>query len=454
MRLAHQAIAASLLAAFAVGPVVAQSSSIEPISFFGQRRSWQGFAPPQSNCAPSPTSPTMPFDPNPAVTPNPKDPSPLAAIDPGAQASLAGTGGGMPTALPQSIGDVGSYYRVLRTFDVPSLTTTTVTQTATDPSSPGKPAITTVNQTTISRTTVSAYETVISRAGSGFKIGDNESPRPMDRMSFTYNGYFNTPTFSSPNIIQSGPMTSVAVPNGAGGTTTTATSSTTTISGIPARSVDVHRGMFAFEKAFLDGNASVGIRLPIFGTTGGSNNDPNFVGNAFGDMSVIAKYALINNPQTNNVFTTGIVVTFPTGPAIPSVEGNINSVLFQPFVGYIYSFGGPSYMQGFSSVVLPTNSNDVVVWFNDVSFGFVAWRNFNPDAGLTAIIPMVEVHVTTPLNQRGADSIVQAFDIVSLTGGVHLGVGQRSWLTLGVNSPVTGPRPYEVEAIAQFNYRY
>jgi hypothetical protein len=43
---------------------------------------------------------------------------------------------------------------------------------------------------------------------------------------------------------------------------------------------------------------------------------------------------------------------------------------------------------------------------------------------------------------------------VDLTAGAHLGLPWQSVLTLGVNTPVTGLRPYGVEAIVQFNYRF
>jgi len=448
MRLAHKFLAASFLAALGAGPVVAQTSStIEQTSFGGHRRPLLGQ--PCTDCVPGSIKP---YDPNAPVTPVPKDAPPMAAIDPRAEPSLAGTGGGRATALPQSIGDVGSYYRVARNVSVPVFTTVTLsaqTTTGTPSYIPvGAPVVTT--QVLTDRTLVKVYDPVASRAGSGFKIGDNESPRPMDRISFTYNGYINNRTGAVPSLSQAGPTTVVRNPD----TVDTTISSISTVQGAPGSNIDIHRGMFAFEKTFLDGNASVGIRLPIFGTNGNNDSDSGFVGSAFGDMSLIAKLALINDPQTNNVLSTGLVLTLPTGPAIDSVQGNINSVLFQPFVGFIYNFGPATYVQTFSSIVVPTNSNDVVVWFNDVSLGFVAYRNMNSDVGLTAIVPTIEVHVTTPLNHRGDGGIVQAFDIVSMTGGVHLGLGRQSWLTLGVNAPMTGPRPYEVEAIAQFNYRY
>jgi hypothetical protein len=69
-------------------------------------------------------------------------------------------------------------------------------------------------------------------------------------------------------------------------------------------------------------------------------------------------------------------------------------------------------------------------------------------------VPTAEVHVTTPLNQRGVNAPISVPDIVTITGGLHIGMGRGCVLTLGAVTPVTGPRVYDIEAIAQFNVRF
>jgi hypothetical protein len=70
------------------------------------------------------------------------------------------------------------------------------------------------------------------------------------------------------------------------------------------------------------------------------------------------------------------------------------------------------------------------------------------------IIPTVELHLTTPLNNRNrTNSLVFAPDIFAITGGVHLQYG-RAILTIGTSTPLTGPKPYAVEGIAQLNLRF
>jgi len=63
-----------------------------------------------------------------------------------------------------------------------------------------------------------------------FKIAKNESPRPTNRVFLTYN-YFNDVTLGHP---------------------------------IPDLQTDLNREVIGFEKTFLNGDASVGLRLPFF----------------------------------------------------------------------------------------------------------------------------------------------------------------------------------------------
>jgi hypothetical protein len=45
-------------------------------------------------------------------------------------------------------------------------------------------------------------------------------------------------------------------------------------------------------------------------------------------------------------------------------------------------------------------------------------------------------------------------DLVVLLQGVQIGLGVGSTLAIGVAAPVTGPRAFDLEAIAQFNLRF
>jgi hypothetical protein len=279
-------------------------------------------------------------------------------------------------------------------------------------------------------TAVRVTDPVAVRNGSSIKIADNASPKPLDRVYFSYNFFDN---------LNGGPS-SFATPGVPGSTTS-----------IASRRFDIHEELFGFEKTFLDGNASFELRLPVFQTSGGDGGNGL---DDFGDLSFGVKYAVINDCSTGNVLSGGVLVTAPTGPGINTVEGRLHDWLLQPWVGGILNCG-TIYIHGFSSVVCPTDSKDVTVWFNDIGIGYNLYKaDCNSDEVFTSLTPTLEVHVTTPLDHRNINADISVPDIVSFTAGVHIGLCHRSYFTVGVNVPVTGPRPYDVEALAQYNFRY
>lgn len=245
------------------------------------------------------------------------------------------------------------------------------------------------------------------RAGS-YKISENESPRPQNRVFFDYNYFANV--------------------NGLG--------------------PSIHREMPGFEYAPFDGNASLGLRVPVFQDTNGSFNL-----DGFGDLHLLGKYAWLNDRQSGNVFSNGLVLTVPTGRGIKIPgQSDIKDTVFQPWFGGIYAMDR-FYVQGFSACAIPTDQRDIVFYFNDFSTGFWVVRN-NQESGLTGLVPTLEAHVINPLNHRGLNTgfPVGAQDSVVLTGGVHFIFAQRFVLTVGVVTPVTGPIPFDVEGLAMVNY--
>lgn len=261
-----------------------------------------------------------------------------------------------------------------------------------------------------------------------FKIGENESPRPVDRVYVAYN-YFHDVNGS------------LRVP------------------GLPV--TDVHRETLGVEKTFWGGDASIGFRLPLLQLTGPDNLSRATVG----DLTIISKFALINNPfeptadgtiRGGEVLSTGIALTVPTGGAatFSALDPQVHPTVIQPFVGGIVTFRR-SFGQFFSSVAVPTDRRDTTYLFNSFQYGYLLYRAPDADRILTLVAPLVEVHVSTPLNNRGITRLpVGAYDIVSITKGTTFGLGRRSFLNIGANTPVTGPRPYSVEGMAHLNILY
>ena len=211
---------------------------------------------------------------------------------------------------------------------------------------------------------------------------------------------------------------------------------------------NLHQEVFGFEKTFLDGNASIELRLPYLQQQGATDA---LTATDIGDLTIITKYAFILNPDNGNVLSGGLALTVPTGPSIATIDGTIHSTLIQPWMGYIYNFDR-FYVQAFHSVVLPTDPRDAKLLFNDV--GLYYWLYRNPNRFLNFVVPVAEIHVTTPLSDRGPYSPVYVTDEVVFTGGVHLGLGRNATLTFGAATPITGPRLYNIEAFVQLNWRF
>jgi hypothetical protein len=354
------------------------------------------------------------------------------------------------------LGDFPAYFGlrpllVMGQQTITTLTTTRNTQvtTVTNMGTTGTTFITTVVNTTTTQTPTTVQVPVkiltnvrvpIATRGA-FKIAENESPAPEDRVFFTYNFYSDV---TGPAALSQFPETRTiqTVING------NPTTITTRFAGFPSPRLDVHREAFGFEKTLLDGNASIGLRAPFIQQEGVSD----FSAEDFGDLTLILKYAFLNDPRTRDVLCAGLGITVPTGPSIPLPDGSIHPALLQPYVGYRWHCCR-FYVHGFSSLVVPTDSRDVTLLFNDVGVGYNLCHDPH-NRLVTDVIPTVEAHLSTPLNHRNTEDAIFVPDLLVLTAGVHLVLPSRSTLTVGAATPVTGPRPFDVEAMAQLNWRF
>jgi hypothetical protein len=255
-------------------------------------------------------------------------------------------------------------------------------------------------------------------ARGAFKVAENESPRPLDRVFMTYNNFYN---------LNSG----LRMPG--------------------VQRTDLSREVGGFEKTFLNGNASIGMRVPMMQV----NGDPLISQSGIGDMTVIFKYAVINNRQTGNVLSGGMVVTAPTGTSfLPYGVPTINPTYLQPWGGGIYTMGN-WFAQGFTSLMVPTDSRDVIYLFNDYSLSYYLYRSNDTSQLITGVVPTLECHVNTPMNHHGSATFpIPGIDIVDITAGTTFRFGRGTYLGLGGVVPVTGPKPFDFEFLAQLNYRF
>jgi hypothetical protein len=265
-----------------------------------------------------------------------------------------------------------------------------------------------------------AFAPLVNHSG-GIKVTDNESPRPVDRVYYNYN-FFSYVNFSSNASLP--PMA-------------------------------LHRHIFGFEKTWFDGFASVGLRLPLVELLG----PPPLATRDFADMSIVTKMAIWNDRETGDVISCGLLITMPTGPAQELVNPGSNNrlvlsdTILQPYFGWIWNRSERLYVHGFSAVAVPTNSKDVSVLWNDVGMGFWLYRN-DGDQLIQAVVPTFELHVNTPLNHRGKSSLpIGMSDVIDLTAGVYA-VLPRGTLGGAIGVPLTGPKPFGVEAVAQYTMRF
>src|SRR5271166_3180772 len=259
----------------------------------------------------------------------------------------------------------------------------------------------------------------------GFKIADNQYPRPVDRVWVSFN-YFNG--------VNSGLNSEL---------------------GAPIKNMQVYSEIFGFEKTFLDQQASIGFRIPV-NTLTITSEFPGLSGShtSTGNFSSFFKYVLWQDNR-GNLISGGVDMSFPTGPTTfagyPTTLG-INPFEFQPFLGYIFQ-RDRCYVQGFSSIAVPTDRNLATMYYFDIGLGYFVYRSQNPRALLSAIVPVFETHLNIPLNWAGFQPryIGSTPDVVDLTFGLNVGLARRAMISTAYVCSVTGPQPFSGEFALMLN---
>jgi hypothetical protein len=257
----------------------------------------------------------------------------------------------------------------------------------------------------------------------GYKMADNQSPRPMDRVYAAFNFFDDM--------------------------------NTRNLTGAGIHDVKIFREYFGIEKTFFEGNASVNLRLPVNSITAQGVSPRGST--AVGDLSILMKFALWQDRSTGDLISAGMGIGTPTGPAAfagASYARAPNPAFVQPFLGFIKTFGN-FYTQGFTAVDVPFDVNVVTIYYNDLGMGYF-FRASDPEQFLTGFAPSMEVHVNTPLNHRHASAADPAgtFDIVNLTFGLTAVTRQRAMISVAFVEPVTGPRPFSGELAVLLNWFY
>jgi hypothetical protein len=281
-----------------------------------------------------------------------------------------------------------------------------------------------------------------------FKIADDQSPIPLDRIYFNFN-YFDNLNYS---VIRQFPGSGV-------------------------KKLQAYRYLIGFEKTFWDGRASIGVRDSLNTLSVATNSQTTSRGGtttAMGDLNFYGKVVAWSNikpaspPSLGNgvastfgpqggLVSLGLSLNFPTGPgnfAGSASSKNFRDTSIQPFLGYYFA-RNRFFVQGFEAIDVATDPHDVTLIFSDIGVGYYVYQSPDPNAFITAIAPMFEVHINDPVNHRGIFKNINdpsgTADVVDLTGAVNIVFGPRTLLTLGAATPVTGPRPFNVEALGMLN---
>ena len=283
-----------------------------------------------------------------------------------------------------------------------------------------------------------------------FKISDNQSPIPQDRFFFNFN-YYNNINYATDRKFNT-----------------------------PENGIQIYRYLSGFEKTFMGGLASFGMTESINNISSVSAH-PGLGGTstAMGDLSLFTKLILFQSwddsrpmnalggfgfpaqvgGRNGGLISGGMALSLPTGPggfAGAGYSKSFRDVGLQPYLGYFYSQGN-FYLHGFEAIDVPTDPNDVTMMFNDVGMGYYLYRNENVDSLISAFAPTFEVHANVPLNHTGYNNPndpVATKAIVDLTLGGNIQFGRRTVLLLGAVTPVSGPRPFAVEAVALLNFYF
>lgn len=286
-----------------------------------------------------------------------------------------------------------------------------------------------------------------------FKMAENTSPRPQDRVFFNYNHFHN-------GLID-----------------------------INGQDHNLDRFTFGMEKTFLCDVASIEFRVPfasaLDSTQNTSGSRSSNAATEFGNIGLALKGILWQDRRT--LISAGLAMTFPTGDdAVLLTAGGLDElridndvVHLQPFIGILQTPTDRLFVQGYLQFDFSTAENgatftssgqsqtqalyDQHLVYLDVSMGY--WIHRNRCARLLkGIAPVVELHYTSTLNDATTPTIARGIlnnslnqlDTVNLTGGLIFELGRQSNLTVAAVAPMRDGdgRLFDSEIVVQFNRRF
>ena len=271
--------------------------------------------------------------------------------------------------------------------------------------------------------------TTIPQAGGDrrFKISENYSPFPVDRVFFNYNHFKNALLTAD------------------------------------GRDANLDRGTFGAETTFFDRWWSLEFRLPV---TSGLASDQfvipnaNNVSNELGNIAFALKRLLY---QSDTLATSiGMGMVLPTGPdanlfdfsSLLTMTVENEAFYLQPFVGAWWTPNDRFFAQFAAQLDFDAHGNtvdfvrvgsgpegviqDQTLLFLDASFGYWLFHDPYGDGIVTGLAPMIEIHHNTTLTDAdilviGSDTLTNPsnrLDVMNLTGAIRLELAGTSYLTM------------------------
>jgi hypothetical protein len=289
-----------------------------------------------------------------------------------------------------------------------------------------------------------------------FKIADNNSPIPTDRVLFNYHHFQN------------------ALLGWPGG-----------------QNYNLDRFTFGVEKTFCNKTCSVEVRVPF---ARGLEGDQELrstnaaAATEFGNIPLVFKKLLVRRECW--LLSAGMATVFPTGNDAREFQDGVltkwvknDSYHLQPFLGWLWLPNDQLFVEAFAQLDFDANGYPVI--FNDptgnqrlasgvlqdqslmlVDLKIGRWIYRNPCAPwIKGIAPAVELHYTTTM--QDADRVGDAanpqigsignfynrMDILNVTGGLHFALGKASQLTVAAVAPLRSDEEslFDAEVTVQYN---
>jgi hypothetical protein len=285
-------------------------------------------------------------------------------------------------------------------------------------------------------------------------ISENNRPLPTDRVFFIYNGFTNAVT------------------------TTFVTTGRTLDS-------DLNRYTMGFEKTFMNGWASIELRLPLLSSVD-IQSPANVINNGnVGNLTLIYKQLLFQSEDT--AIAAGLGLGLPTGENLTGQSNGTNFTLANqatyllPYIGGMRTIGENGFLTAFSQIDIAASGDSFNVENRgslgklnaptfarfDLGGGYWLMRDIDPRY-LTGVALISEFHYLTTLSD--ADQIINngisndfslagvdnRVDYLNITAGVHFQLTPLSnFRVSGVFPMRRDPdRQFDSEVQASFNRNF